>query len=110
MLDQKAFMQEFEIRLDEFFRGNGINIGSPQEGLYVVEQSIANSTLRTNFTDRVNAFMFAIRLCFEKNTPDYPLDNWDNLCLCETCKQYECVAPATKCWRCREQEIIDEVG
>lgn len=39
-------------------------------------------------------------------TDKYPNDG-DNLRLCQVCGQYECVAPATKCWRCREQDAID---
>lgn len=107
VLDQKAFSWELEVRLNEICQEHNIFVMNPQDGLYVVEQSIANSTLRTNFTDRVSAFLFAFRLCFEDR--NY-VEGWDNLRLCEICKQYECVAPATKCWRCREQEIIDEVG
>lgn len=34
-------------------------------------------------------------------------DEGDGLRVCEVCKQYECVAPATKCWRCKEQDVID---
>lgn len=37
-------------------------------------------------------------------------DGWDGLRLCSVCRQYECQSPATKCWRCREQEMIDKFG
>ncbi len=33
----------------------------------------------------------------------------DGLRLCSVCGQYECQSPATKCWRCREQEMIDDL-
>lgn len=36
----------------------------------------------------------------------FPNDG-DGLHLCEVCGDYECQWPATKCWRCREQEAID---
>ncbi len=34
-------------------------------------------------------------------------DSLDDLRLCGVCGAYECIAPATVCWRCREQEMID---
>lgn len=40
---------------------------------------------------------------------DFDNDEGDKLRVCKVCKQYECVAPATKCWRCREQEMIDSL-
>lgn len=48
-----------------------------------------------------------------KQTPSIVIPKYedgDNIRVCEFCHQYECVAPATKCWRCLEQEMIDDVG
>lgn len=70
MLDQVAFAWELEVRLNELFQEHNIYVLNPQDGLYVVEQQAANSTLRTNFRDRVNAFMFAFRLCCEDKKRD----------------------------------------
>lgn len=36
------------------------------------------------------------------------LDDWDNLRVCEVCRDRECVAPATKCDSCLTQEMIDD--
>lgn len=39
---------------------------------------------------------------------DFDSDEGDGLHLCEVCHDYECQWPATKCWRCRQQEMIDK--
>lgn len=33
--------------------------------------------------------------------------NSDNLVLCENCGQYETTSPRRVCWRCLEQDMID---
>jgi hypothetical protein len=55
-----------------------------------------------------NALAELVRLVREM--PHAPLDDWDNLRVCVRCGQYETTAPDSVCWRCKQQEIIDEVG
>lgn len=38
------------------------------------------------------------------------LRDTDNLRICIRCGQYETTAPHGFCWRCKQQEIIDDIG